>query len=58
MQRYHFHCTDGAHLIVDRRGRSLSGSDDVAAAAESAATRMMRRMPRYSRWTPVPPLVR
>jgi hypothetical protein len=51
MQRYYFHCTDGTHLVLDRRGRVLSGTDEVTATAESAATRLMRRLPRYPRWS-------
>jgi hypothetical protein len=51
MPRYYLHCTDGQNLILDRRGHVLTGEHEVHALAESAATRLMRRLPRYPRWS-------
>ena len=31
--RYHFHCTDGEHAVLDRSGKYLRTRDDVHTAA-------------------------
>jgi hypothetical protein len=38
--RYHFHCTDGRELKLDRRGR-LTSNDDLEPLARSAMRRVM-----------------
>ena len=41
MRVYHFHCTDGYDLIVDKRGRKLRSEADIEAHAKAAARRAM-----------------
>jgi len=42
--RYHFHCTDGRELILDRRGRPLRADGDVQRQAEAVARRLMAEL--------------
>jgi hypothetical protein len=42
--RYHFHCTDGRDLILDRRGRSLRADGDTQRQAEAVARRLMAEL--------------
>jgi len=42
--RYHFHCTDGRELILDRRGRHLRADGDAQRQAEAVARRLMAEL--------------
>jgi len=39
--RYHFHCTDGQEMILDRRGHALRADGDARRQAEAIARRLM-----------------
>ena len=51
MAIHHFHCTDGADLIIDREGRVTAGLDEVYGAAREAAERLVRALPSYADWS-------
>jgi hypothetical protein len=50
MLRYYFHCTDGADLIPDRRGRKLANKEQAFGEALLAAESIMRELPDYGDW--------
>lgn len=41
MRVYHFHCTDGYDLVIDKRGRKLRSEAEIEAHAKAAARRVM-----------------
>ncbi len=49
--RYHFHCTDGSGLILDRRGRQMRSDGDLRRRAEAVARRVMTEVIVPSSWS-------
>src|SRR4051794_4612291 len=47
--KYHFHCSDGYDLVVDREGRELRESDLLWTALDVAA-RLMSDLRTYDGW--------
>ena len=41
MRVYHFHCTDGYDLVIDKRGKKLRSDADIEAQARAVARRVM-----------------
>ena len=50
MSIYHFHCTDGHDVVLDRRGRRVE-DDNVELCARLTAGRLMGRLPGYGDWS-------
>jgi hypothetical protein len=50
MLRYHYHCTDGADLIIDRRGRTAANDEQARREAVLVAERVIRELPEYDQW--------
>lgn len=50
MAKHYFHCTDGDDLVLDRRGRTLSGPARIERYARAVATRVMADLPDYPDW--------
>ena len=48
--RYYFHCTDGADLIINRRGRRLANNEQALGEALLAAESIIRELPDYDGW--------
>jgi hypothetical protein len=51
MPKYHFHCTDGCDLVLDRKGLEVVAETDLLWLASRAATRLMRELPEYDGWS-------
>ena len=50
MLRYHYHCTDGVDLIIDRRGRTAVNDQQALQEAVLVAERVIRELPEYDQW--------
>ncbi|MBV9076441.1 MAG: hypothetical protein JO048_03025 [Methylobacteriaceae bacterium] len=50
MAVHFFHCTDGVDLVVDRVGREVRHSHEVARQARLVADGMMAALPDYDEW--------
>lgn len=48
---YHFHCTDGAHAVLDLSGRYLRARDDLRAETARAARAIMDRVAGRLDWS-------
>jgi hypothetical protein len=51
MPKYHFHCTDGTDLVLDREGRTLNNASDLLWQGLRKAAELMQSLRDYDGWS-------